>query len=157
MPDQGDPDGPLGAPPPGPAPSRALGWGTTILAASALVACVAGAVRAPSSWWGVAAWAAFVGTMVALRPVVPARYRAGWLTGTAFTSAAAALGAAAYAFAVEPFGPRPAVAVVCGILCAAGLAVLFGGNLATVRHSPSVVWSQHPDPRDLGLRDRPPR
>jgi FtsH-binding integral membrane protein len=110
---------------------RRVPWWVLWLAA--LVACVAGAVRAPSSWWGVAGLVAFGGLMASLRAWVPASYRDGWPRATVLTAIAAALGGGSYAFAVAPFGPRPAVSVVLGLLLLAALGGTAGSGVVGPR------------------------
>ena len=104
----------LAAPP----PRRPAPW--WVAYALALVACVAGAVVAPSSWWGLAGVGAVAGLMVTLRPWVPASYRPGWTRSTVIVTVAALCAGASYAFAVRPFGPRPAVAWPFGLVLLAG-------------------------------------
>ena len=74
-------------------------------AAVAVAASVAGAVLERSSWWGVAFAGAVAATMLALRPVVPVPYRAGWTRSVLLVSLGAVCAGGTYAFAVPPFGP----------------------------------------------------
>jgi hypothetical protein len=84
--------------------------------AGAVIALVSAAlaVLAPASWWGVTFALGVVAAMVAARPVVRASYAPGWTRSTVLVGAGAAMAGAAYAFAVEPFGPVPAVPWVLG-------------------------------------------
>lgn len=90
------------------------GWAFPALAAAA---CVAGAVAAPSSWWGVGLVVAYAVTMLMANRVVPESYD-GWRWGALLTAACVTLLAGIYAFLVEPFGPDPTVALVFAILLA---------------------------------------
>jgi hypothetical protein len=94
--------------------------------AVAVAACVLLAVLAPSSWWGVTGVLAVAGLMASLRHVVRERYRAGWWRAAALVTFGAGLGGASYAFAVEPFGPRPVLSAVLGALLVASLAGVAG-------------------------------
>lgn len=112
----------------GTAPASRLA--VVVVTALASVGGVAGAVLRPSSWWAVAFVPSFVATAVLGRPYVPAAYRDGWTVPAIVLSTIATLGAAAYALAVEPFGPRPVAATVLGMLLVAVLVGIFGGGLA---------------------------
>ena len=103
----------LASPPRRPAP-----WWAAY--AVAVAACVAGGFLVPSSWWGVAGAGAVFGLMVTLGPWMPASYRAGWTRATVIVTAAAVCAGGAYAFAVPPFGPRPAVAWPLAVLLVGG-------------------------------------
>lgn len=87
------------------------------------VACLAGAVAAPSSWWGVGLAVAYAVTMLVADRAVGESRHDGWRWGAAFTAVCVTLLAGIYAFLVEPFGPDPVVAVVLAVLLATAVAV----------------------------------
>ena len=92
------------------------------LAALVAAGCVAGAVVSPSSWWGVGIAVAYAATMLLAYPVVPESSRDGWRWGALLTAVCVTLLAGIYAFLVEPFGPRPVVALALGALLATAVA-----------------------------------
>jgi peptidoglycan/LPS O-acetylase OafA/YrhL len=96
------------------------GWllGAAVAAGSAVLA-----LAAPVSWWGATFALGVLGGMLAARPVVRASYRPAWTRSVVLVTLGATLAGSCFAFAVEPWGPRPAVAWPLGI---ALLVVVFG-------------------------------
>jgi len=108
-------------PDPGLGRRRAPWW---LVFALGTLASVALAVRMPSSWWGAAFVVSVAGLMATLRNAVPETYRAGWGRATLIVMWVTVTGGAAYAFAVEPLGPRvPVTLGIVGVLLLSGLAV----------------------------------
>jgi hypothetical protein len=133
------PDQVIAAPP----PRRPVPWWVAF--ALAAVACVAGAVLLPSSWWGVAGVGAVVGLMVTLRPWVPASYRSSWTRSTMIVSVSGACAGVSYAFAVRPFGPQPAVAWPFGIALLVGTFLAVGDGFAFSRRGAMRKYDNYRD------------